>query len=139
MASVHAVITNSASQLLFLKRSQHTTRPGQWTVPGGRVKEKESSEMALRREILEESGLIVTGLHVVHQFSHQTYFHAIATEMNVVVAPREVSEFVWIEPENLLTIGMISDLKQLRLVFGILGIEIGPRFVESDPASSESA
>lgn len=136
MASAHAVVLNSANQLLLLKRSLQTTRSGQWSVPGGRLKPGETVEMAAEREVFEESGLSIIELRVVHQFTHQTYLCCNAIETNVVLATREASDFVWIEPRNLLSIGPIADLKQLRLVLALLGIEIGPRFDDSDPASS---
>lgn len=44
----------------------------QWVVPGGGIDEGESAEAAMRREILEEVGVDVTGAAIVYQDDVQT-------------------------------------------------------------------
>jgi 8-oxo-dGTP diphosphatase len=56
---VGAVVLDAAGRLLLVRRGREPSR-GLWSVPGGRVEPGESGPDAVRREVLEE-----TGLHVV--------------------------------------------------------------------------
>jgi ADP-ribose pyrophosphatase YjhB (NUDIX family) len=56
---VGAVVHDSAGRLLLIRRG-HAPHAGLWSLPGGRVEAGETPEEAVRREVLEE-----TGLHVV--------------------------------------------------------------------------
>src|SRR5688572_27380980 len=44
---------------VVLVRRKHSPRAGHWSLPGGRVEHGEPLEAALRREIAEETGLVV--------------------------------------------------------------------------------
>ena len=46
--------------VLAFRRGQHTSMPGKWEFPGGKVEAGESQQDALRREILEELQLAIT-------------------------------------------------------------------------------
>ena len=56
---VKAVIQDADGRILLLQRSQpfHGETVLKWDIPGGRIKVGEQQEEALRREILEETGL----------------------------------------------------------------------------------
>lgn len=56
---VGAVIKDGAGRLLLIKRG-HDPGRGLWSIPGGRVEAQESDAEALVREIIEETGLLVT-------------------------------------------------------------------------------
>lgn len=61
---VGAVIHDDEHRLLMIRRA-NPPAAGQWSIPGGRVEPRESDDEALRREVLEETGLIVVvGLRV---------------------------------------------------------------------------
>lgn len=57
--SVAAVLFDSDGRLLVVQRGNEPSR-GLWAVPGGKVEPGETDEQALRREMLEETGLHVT-------------------------------------------------------------------------------
>ncbi len=63
---VGAVIFRDDKVLLVLRRNEPAG--GWWAIPGGKVKNGEKLEEALRREIREETGLEVTPLDVVYVF-----------------------------------------------------------------------
>jgi 8-oxo-dGTP diphosphatase len=61
---VGALVHDDDGRLLVVRRG-HPPDAGRWSVPGGRVEEDESDQQAVRREVLEETGLHVTvGLRV---------------------------------------------------------------------------
>jgi 8-oxo-dGTP diphosphatase len=55
---VGAVVLDGAGRLLLVRRGREPSR-GLWSVPGGRVEPGESGPDAVRREVLEETGLLV--------------------------------------------------------------------------------
>ena len=56
---VGAVIKDDAGRLLLIRRG-HEPGKGLWSIPGGRIEAGESDAAALVREVLEETGLVVT-------------------------------------------------------------------------------
>ncbi len=59
MPCVGAVIMDRAQRLLLIQRG-HEPAAGLWSLPGGRIEPGETDEQAVRREIREECGLIVS-------------------------------------------------------------------------------
>jgi ADP-ribose pyrophosphatase YjhB (NUDIX family) len=55
---VGAVILDGSGRLLLIRRG-HEPHAGLWSLPGGRVEAGETLEQAVRREVLEETGLLV--------------------------------------------------------------------------------
>jgi 8-oxo-dGTP diphosphatase len=53
---VGAVVQDAAGRLLLIRRG-HAPHAGSWSLPGGRVEAGETLEEAVRREVLEETGL----------------------------------------------------------------------------------
>jgi ADP-ribose pyrophosphatase YjhB (NUDIX family) len=58
VACVGAVVQDAAGRLLLIRRG-HAPHAGLWSLPGGRVEAGETLEQAVRREMLEETGLLV--------------------------------------------------------------------------------
>ncbi|MFI6711909.1 NUDIX hydrolase [Nonomuraea sp. NPDC050478] len=55
---VGAIVLDDARRLLLIRRG-HPPDVGRWSLPGGRVEPGESDAVAVRREVLEETGLEV--------------------------------------------------------------------------------
>jgi ADP-ribose pyrophosphatase YjhB (NUDIX family) len=58
ISCVGAVTLDSQGRLLLIKRG-HAPGLGLWSLPGGRVEPGETDEAAVRREMREETGLLV--------------------------------------------------------------------------------
>lgn len=58
IACVGAVAFDAQGRLLLVKRANPPAQ-GLWSIPGGRVEPGESAEVAVVREVLEETGLVV--------------------------------------------------------------------------------
>lgn len=66
MPCVGAVVLDPDGRLLLVRRG-HDPHAGLWSLPGGRVEDGETLERAVRREVLEETGLRVDVGEVVGQ------------------------------------------------------------------------
>jgi phosphoglycolate phosphatase-like HAD superfamily hydrolase/ADP-ribose pyrophosphatase YjhB (NUDIX family) len=62
LATVGALIFNSKNEALMIRTHKWSDK---WGIPGGKIKFGETSEAALRREILEETGLKVSEIKFV--------------------------------------------------------------------------
>jgi 8-oxo-dGTP pyrophosphatase MutT (NUDIX family) len=56
------LVDRSGAVLMQHRDGNAPVSPNQWTVPGGRVEPGEAPEVAARREVLEETGLVVDAL-----------------------------------------------------------------------------
>ncbi len=132
MASVLAIIINNSNELLLIRRpgdlkfgTAVSGRPGQWCLPGGKIKDKECPEEAVVREVEEEVGLAVVPIKQVADFGDQFYYHcALTKEMRVRPSLRECSDYAWVPPVNISSIGFISDFKRLSVVLSLLNSDI---------------
>jgi 8-oxo-dGTP diphosphatase len=61
---VGAIIRDGDGRLLLIQRG-HDPEAGRWSLPGGRVEPGETDAQAVAREMLEETGLVVTAGRLV--------------------------------------------------------------------------
>ncbi len=65
--------SESAIELLMLRKNSKVAFGGMWVFPGGKIENKESKEKAAIREVMEETGLSIDPYYlgqVSHQYSH---------------------------------------------------------------------
>jgi phosphoglycolate phosphatase len=108
LATVGALIFNGAGEVLMIRTHKWS---GLWGIPGGKIKWGETSEAALRREILEETGLKISGIKfvLVQDCIHSKEFYRDAHFVLLnytcrcagrpkVVLNEEGREFRWVSP-----------------------------------------
>ncbi len=61
--SVGGIVTKG-NQILLVQRAQNPGK-GRWTIPGGYVEQEETMEVAIQREIKEETGIITQPQRIV--------------------------------------------------------------------------
>lgn len=90
-SAAKAIIQDSAGRVLLLREASTNpdgTNPGRWGVPGGRLEPGESAELALLREVAEETGLAVVVGAKVHRGSwHPTPVCTITGSFFACAAP----------------------------------------------------
>lgn len=106
-AGACAVVVNGDGEVLLVRSR---LRAGDWGLPGGFLKRRESPETALRRELAEELGL--TGLYAVEAVdqylqehaSHLEFLYRVHLPDGFVAAPQdtvEIAEASWFRPDQL--------------------------------------
>lgn len=107
--SVKVFILDDKGRYLLLRRSSKSkNNPGRWDLPGGKVDPGEDFEEALRREVYEETGLIIQLIRVVGASESEAPIQRIAyliMEGNKKGGDLRLSEehedFIWVGREEL--------------------------------------
>ena len=105
---VRALVENETGDILLVRH----TYIGGWHMPGGGVERAEPCEEALRREILEEGGIIMTGAprligaysnHVSFPNDHVLLYHVTPDiwQTGKATAHAEIAEARWCSPADL--------------------------------------
>lgn len=95
--SAAAIITNERGEVLLLEHVLRSSVSG-WGVPGGFIKKGEQPEIALRREIMEETGLELTDVRI---FSCRTFYRHVEIIMTAkckgepTIMSREITDLGW--------------------------------------------
>ncbi|MCU1314632.1 MAG: hydrolase, family [Acidobacteriaceae bacterium] len=69
IAGVGAVVLDDERRVLLVRRGQAPLK-GEWSLPGGALELGERLEDGIRREVLEETGLVIEPLEIVAVFDH---------------------------------------------------------------------
>jgi NAD+ diphosphatase len=75
-AAVIALICNTQGQTLFTRRAKEPAR-GKLDLPGGFVDPLETAETAVAREVLEETGLVVTATRFLATFTNRYEYRGV--------------------------------------------------------------
>jgi 8-oxo-dGTP diphosphatase len=106
---VAAVIERSDQRLLIGQRRKNDSSPLKWEFPGGKVRDGESPEVALARELQEELGVTMVKSVELGRVRHQyagtleeleiRFFAAAIAEEELV--PRAFEKIAWALPKEL--------------------------------------
>lgn len=101
-----AVIQNDQGQYLISQRSIQSHQGGLWEFPGGKVEPGETTNMALAREILEETGLVVEDAEPLIRIRHDYPKQSVLLDVWLVrtfrgeAVGRESQPIRWVAPEE---------------------------------------
>ncbi len=121
---VGAVIVD-AGQVLLVRRATEPLK-GEWSVPGGVLELGEKLHDAVRREVMEETGLIVEPGDVLDVFDSiftdgdgQTEYHYVLIDYlcrkisGEATAGTDVSDVKWVSEGDLAAIGLRDSIQQV--------------------------
>jgi len=64
------IIRNASRQIFLAQRAASSYMANKWEFPGGKIEQNESAEQALKRELMEETGIEVTRATAIGQADH---------------------------------------------------------------------
>ncbi|WP_394516858.1 8-oxo-dGTP diphosphatase MutT [Pantoea sp. SGAir0175] len=64
------IIRNASRQIFLAQRAASSHMANKWEFPGGKIEQHESAEQALKRELMEETGIEVTAAKAIGQADH---------------------------------------------------------------------
>jgi 8-oxo-dGTP diphosphatase len=121
---VGAVIVNGG-QALLVRRATEPLK-GEWSVPGGMLELGERLRDGVRREVLEETGLIVEAGEVLDVFDSiftdkrgRTEYHYVLVDYlcrrisGEATAGTDVSDVKWVSENELLAMGLRDSIEQV--------------------------
>lgn len=121
---VKALIQNDKGEYLLLRRAEVMTSESEthWDIPGGRIEPEEALHDALRREVLEETGIKLSDepelLAAQDIFVSAINLHVVRLTYRLkgqgeVVLSHEHQETRWVLLEDALTLNLDSYLREV--------------------------
>jgi 8-oxo-dGTP pyrophosphatase MutT (NUDIX family) len=115
-------------EILLLKRQNHKPEGDTWGVPAGKIDEGETPEMAIVRELFQETGFEAKSDEIVHfqkifvRFATYDFvYHIFSLKLDkrpiVKINPGEHKAFQWRTPTEALTENIIQDLDSCIKLF----------------------
>jgi 8-oxo-dGTP diphosphatase len=105
---VAAVIERGDRRVLIGQRRREDTSGLKWEFPGGKVREGETLELALGRELREELGVTLTKCREIarvrHEYAHfgeEIEIHFFAAAVEGEIAPTAFERMEWVLPREL--------------------------------------
>jgi len=116
-------------KILLLHRQDYKPQGNTWGVPAGKVEKGESPEEALKREVFEETGILLKDQaffktvyvrYPEYDFIYHIFHCSLDEKPAVKIRNKEHKDFCWISPKEALKLPLIQDLDAcIRLFYKI--------------------
>jgi 8-oxo-dGTP pyrophosphatase MutT (NUDIX family) len=117
-------LIETAKKILLLHRQDHKPQGNTWGVPAGKRDTGEDLLTTIAREVKEETGIQIerdTFTHLdtyytrftAYDFTYHQFFVSLSHEPKVQINPQEHKAFLWITPQEALSLPLIEDLPEI--------------------------
>ena len=118
-------------EVLFLQRQDHKPEGGTWGAPAGKIDQGETPEIAMARELVQETGFDASRKKLVYfrklYVCYKTYdfvYHIFSLKLgakpDVQLNLEEHKAYRWLSPAEALRINLIPDMDAcIKLFYGI--------------------
>jgi 8-oxo-dGTP diphosphatase len=109
-----SVIIKKDGKYLLLQQAKTKPFPLKWLAVSGKMKDEETSEQAAIREAREETGLVIEiidkaiTLPADYGTENVTFFLANWKSGEVKTDPKEINDFGWFKPEEILKLDLMN-------------------------------
>lgn len=113
-------------KILLMRRAAHEPFAGAFELPGGTVEENETHQEALTREVLEETGLLITAIGnviCISDFSSKrgirarNFVYAVETEHGTVTLSEEHDEYLFVHPKQAMKLPLTENARNALNAF----------------------
>ena len=120
--AAHGLVKRNDKYLITRRSLVNDYKPGEWDVPGGTIEFGEDPIKALKREIVEESGLKVEIKGPLYLYSYmsnpkrhqfQIVYECKYLKGDVKLNPREHDKYLWATSSEIAKLSKIAFLKGL--------------------------
>ena len=125
---VGAVVHDRTGRLLLIRRGQEPGL-GRWSLPGGRVEAGETDHQAVRREVAEETGLLVRPGRLVGRVAlpapgggrYEVAAYACAPEGSEMLTPgTDAIDARWVNADDYASLPTVHGLTEALRAWGVL-------------------
>ena len=115
------IIFDEDGKVLILKRASHMKwEPNKWDLPGGMIKKKETVKQAIKREVKEETGLVIKKIVEVGNVNQITIFKTEAKSKNKKLKlDDENKDYKWVTPQKIQEYDFVPFLKDFVIEHNI--------------------
>jgi 8-oxo-dGTP diphosphatase len=110
---VIGIIIDTENKVLLNKRKKNTTLSGYWEFPGGKIKQNETPDEALSRELFEELGIKIGATDPLDSIEYQYAEHDVVLQPFMITdykgTPRglEGQELMWCSSNRLQNVNIL--------------------------------
>ena len=125
--SVGIVVLNDKDEVLLIKSNRYITQSEEWEIPAGRIDKDELPEKAAIREVLEETGYVISEPNLIYRYhpsigsSDQVFliYKAVAVRKKRQFDTNEVIDTAWVSKEE---IAKMLKQNEIRCGFSLTGL-----------------
>lgn len=115
-----AVVQHDDGEILFMRRSEKCVNPRKWDYPGGGIDKGEDPIEGVRREALEEAGVVLTKVIPVQVFSEFNgddfvvmIGYSALTKQKKITLSWEHDKYMWLPKKEALEVELVDVKKDL--------------------------
>jgi ADP-ribose pyrophosphatase len=126
--SVAVILEDQVGNVLLVRTLRYPSNTLEWEIPAGSLEVGEDPEDAVKREVLEETGLTVSACSLLWSFQPMndltnkviSIYMGIVLPGNIKIDTDEISKARWFSPDELQHMVLTNEIKDAATLLGLL-------------------